>query len=41
MRCEGGDPAPVAPAPELRLSHDDTYTFTGHLRLHIKYTRGC
>ena len=41
MWCDGRDRPPVAPAPELRLSHHDTYTSTGHLRLHIKYTRGC
>ena len=41
MWCEGGTQPPAAPAPELRLTHDDLYTPTGHLRLHIKYTRGC
>jgi hypothetical protein len=41
MWCEGGDQPPATPAPEVPLSHDDVYTTTGHLRLHIKYTRGC
>jgi hypothetical protein len=41
MWCEGGDQPAAAPATEFRLSHDDTYTPAGHLRLHIKYTRGC
>lgn len=41
MWCEAGDPPPVRPAPEIRLRRGDLYTATGHLRLGIKYTRGC
>lgn len=41
MWCEAGDPPPVRSAPEIRLGPGDLYTPTGHLRLGIKYPRGC
>ncbi len=41
MWCAAGEPPPLKPAPEIRLSATELYTATGHLRLRIKYTRGC
>ena len=40
MWC-GDNPPPLKPWKELRLPLRDVYTATGHLRLHIKYMRGC
>jgi hypothetical protein len=41
MWCESGDPPPLEPWQEIRIPWRDLYTATGHLRLHVKYTRGC
>lgn len=41
MWCEAGDPPPIAPAPERRLSWQDVSDADGHLLLHRKYKRGC
>jgi hypothetical protein len=41
MPCEDGKQGPVAPFTEIRLEGSTLFTDTGHLRLHVKYTRGC
>jgi hypothetical protein len=41
MWCREGEPPPLKPAEEIRLSSTDLYTATGHLRVRFKYTRGC
>jgi hypothetical protein len=41
MWCADGDPPPLKAADAIRLSSKELYTATGHLRLHLKYTRGC
>ena len=41
MWCDSGDPPPLKPWQEIRIPVRDLYTATGHLRLHVKYTRGC
>jgi hypothetical protein len=41
MWCEGGPQPPVAPFRALWLEHSDVRTPTGHIRLRLKYTRGC
>ena len=41
MWCDSGDPPPLKPWQEIRIPLRDLYTATGHLRLHVKYTRGC
>lgn len=41
MWCEGGNPPPLSPWQEIRIPLPDLYTPTGHLRLQLKYTRGC
>ena len=40
MPCDD-QPGPVAPFTEIRLEGSTLFTPTGHLRLHVKYTRGC
>jgi hypothetical protein len=41
MPCDADEQEPVAPFTEVRLTGPTLYTPTGHLRLRIKYTRGC
>ena len=41
MWCRAGSPPPLQPWKELRIPFQDVYAASGHLRLHIKYTRGC
>ncbi len=41
MWCEEGDPPPLRPVPEIRIPVEELYGPTGHLRVSIKYTRGC
>jgi hypothetical protein len=41
MWCRSEPPPPLKPFTELRLDGPKLYTSTGHLRLRIKYTRGC
>jgi hypothetical protein len=41
MWCDASPAPPLVPSAEVRLAGADLYTATGHLRLHIKYTRGC
>ena len=41
MPCNEGEEGPVAPFTEIRLEGSTLFTRTGHLRLHVKYTRGC
>jgi len=41
MWCDADPPPPVAPFRALSLGASDLYTSTGHLRLRLKYTRGC
>lgn len=39
--CDTAKPPPLKPWKELRIPFRDVYSPTGHLLLHIKYTRGC
>jgi hypothetical protein len=41
MWCKSGDPPPLRPWQEIRITVRDLYTATGHLQVHSKYTRGC
>jgi hypothetical protein len=41
MWCGSGQPPPLKPWKELRIPFRDLYGPTGHLKIHIKYTRGC
>jgi hypothetical protein len=41
MWCRDGEPPPLKPWRERRIPLRDLYTATGHLKLHVKYTRGC
>jgi hypothetical protein len=41
MPCDDDDPGPVAPFSDIRIEGATLFTRTGHLRLHVKYTRGC
>jgi hypothetical protein len=41
MWCASGEPPPIRPWKELRIPLRDLYSPTGHLRVHVKYTRGC
>ena len=41
MWCRASSSPPLKPWKELRIPFRDVYTASGHLRLHIKYTRGC
>lgn len=41
MWCDASPAPPISSSAEIRLAGADLYTATGHLRLHVKYTRGC
>jgi hypothetical protein len=41
MWCDASPAPPITASAEIRLAGADLYTATGHLRLHLKYTRGC
>lgn len=41
MWCSSGAAPPVQLAPDIVVSRDSLFTPTGHLRVHVKYTRGC
>ena len=41
MWCQSGDPPPLKPWKEIHLPVETLYGPTGHLRLDIKYKRGC
>lgn len=41
MWCEEGAAPPLKPAPEFRIPVEELYGPGGHLRVGIKYTRGC
>ena len=41
MWCEEGDPPPLQAHKEILIEADELYSETGHLLVHIKYTRGC
>lgn len=41
MWCEAGDPPPIKPVPLRRIPIAKLYDKRGHLRLTVKYTRGC
>ncbi len=41
MWCDEEPRPPLEPYAAVRLGAKDLFTPTGHLRLHIKYTRGC
>jgi hypothetical protein len=41
MWCRASSRPPLEPWKELRIPFRDLFTAAGHLRVHIKYTRGC
>jgi len=41
MWCGDGDPPPLKRFKELRIPYTRLYSATGHLLIHVKYTRGC
>jgi hypothetical protein len=41
MWCDGREPPELKPWRERRIPLGDLYTKSGHLKLHVKYTRGC
>ena len=41
MWCEAGYPPPLSSYEEVLLTPEDLYSGSGHLRVKIKYTRGC
>jgi hypothetical protein len=41
MWCGSGAAPPPALSPDILVPRDSLFTPTGHLRVHVKYTRGC
>jgi len=41
MWCSPGSPPPPRLTPDIIVPRDSLFTPTGHMRVHIKYTRGC
>ena len=41
MWCEEGDPPPLTPSKPKELKYDNIFDKDGHLKLKIKYKRGC